>query len=80
MNDDRLAQLERDNEKLARALRRTLEEIFTEDRPGRYSVPVEFDGGDGICSIVGDLSDDACQMIEDAYLALSEAEDDGDSE
>lgn len=78
MNEDRIATLERVNAALAHALRRTLEEVFTEETPERYSVAVEFDGGDGIVCIIASLSYDAAQIVEDGYRALAENESDGD--
>lgn len=73
MNDERLTTLERQNNELAFALRR-LTDIFSEDTPGRYSIAVEFDGGDGCVSIIGAVSLDESRIIEDSLLALERYE------
>lgn len=75
--NDRIEQLERDKAELVLALRR-LTEVFQEETPGRYSIAVEFDGGDGIVCIIAEVTYDDCGVIKDAEATLLQCESDGD--
>lgn len=76
MNDNRLTRQERYNIQLANALRDILDEVFLDDE----GIGVEFDGGDGIVTIIGTVPFDGRELLKRGRVALDRFENDVDEE
>ncbi len=54
-------------------------DCFEEVGPGRYALDVEYDDGDGLVTVGGFMQPSVNALIEEAFAALAELEDDDEA-